>query len=525
MSNNGTKNRLNGHHKVKSPPAPIAQTVIDTTIPAVPAEDPLLFQIRNTALKALHRLVANSAAYEEFVRDATSGSGLDPAGRNLERECGHPEIAPTPAQYDRMYLFNTLGRKVVNALPDACHAVWPELYEDEDPKTLTPFEQDFAEVRRLHPDFWSVCHRADRLSRKHRCGGLLLGVADGKAADEPMGRTRLGPKGLLFLRPGSEVEFEPQDFETGMTARNGWPNAYKVQVGDPDGDAGTTEVVVHHSRVLHAADNLGASQVFGHPAMEPVFSRLLDLRKVLGSSAEMFYKGAFPGIAFQTLAELAGRTSMDKASLQEEWSKYQQGIQRFLALDGLEAVTLKSNIVDPTNFAMLQVQMIAADIDTPVKVLLGVQSGQMAGQDDMGQWQAKVVGRQTDLLSPRYVELGDRLVAAGVCRPNKKPLKVWWPEVNLQSPKDQADTAVKLTQALLQFVTSGAELIFPQEYFLSEVLRLPQALVDKVMAKAGQAPHTKAAWKDPKANGSGAGKASASAKRGGTSRNGNAKRK
>ena len=73
-------------------------------------------------------------------------------------------------------------------------------------------------------------------------------------------------------------------------------------------------------------------------------------------------------------------------------------------------------------------------------------------------------------------------------------------------------------------VTSGAELVMPLQFFLSEVLRLPTRLVKEIAAKAGQSPHTKAAWKDPKQPGSGAGKADKSAKKGGTSRNGSAKR-
>lgn len=498
------------------------KNTVPATVKMADTEDFAMSQLRFKVFK----LLANSLEYQEFVRARTEGGvGLDPQGRNLERECGHPELDPTPEQYDRMYRYQTLGRKVVNALPDACHAVEPEVYEDDDPKNLTPFEQDFAEVRRLHPDFWGRCHRADRLSRKNRYGGLLLGVADGKTPDQPLGRTRLGPKGLLFLKPGSECEFVAQEFETRTNARTGRPNSYLVQIGDPDGDAGTEdEVEVHWSRIVHMADNLDTSDVFGTPAMEPVFNRLLDLRKILGSSAEMFYKGAFPGIAFQTLAELAGRTTMDKASLTEEWTKYHQGLQRFLALDGLEANVLKTALADPTPYALLQVMMIAADIDTPMKVLLGSQNSQVSGQDDTHQWQAKVTARQTDVLTPRYLGLAARLVEAGVCRPPKRELKVWWPEVNLQSPKDQADTAVKVTQALLQYTTSGAELVFPLPYFLSEVLRLPQHLVEQVVKESGQAPKTKAAWKDPKANGSGAGKADASKKRGGTSRNGNAKR-
>lgn len=475
----------------------------------------------NTVSQSALKMLRNSLEYQIFVQErGAANTGLDPTGRNLERECGHPENGPTPEQYGQVYQYHTLGRKVVNALPDACFSVWPEIYEDDDPKKLTPFEEDFAKVRELHPDFWQKVHRADRLSRSQRYGGLLFGIDDGKSPEQPLGKTRKGPAGLLFLKAGSELEFTAKDFETGMNARNGWPNTYTVEVGDPQGDAGTTEVTVHHSRIIHMADNLGASDVFGHPAAEPVFNRLLDLRKVLGSSAEMFYKGAFPGIAFQTLADLAGRTTMDRASLQEEWTKFQQGLQRYIALDGLEANTLKTVLADPTNFAMLQVQMIAADIDTPMKILLGAQNSQVAGENDVTQWQAKVTGRQADLLTPRLVQIGELFVRAGVCRPNKKPLKVWWPEVNLQSPKDQADTAVKITQALLQYVTSGAELVFPLEYFLSEVLRLPQHLVAQVVVKAGQAPNTKQAWKDPKENGSGAGKSDKSKKAGGTSRNG-----
>lgn len=471
------------------------------------------------------RAAASALLVNALGRAAGGGEGgLDRPGRDLDAECGHPKGGPSPAQYEEMYRFNTLGRKAVHALADECWQSHPEVYEDDDPEKLTPAEQDWAEVLRLHPAVWRTVHRADRLSGVGRYGGLVLGVDDGRKADEPLGAARNGPRSLLYLRPVGEREAEVSSTDTDPTSvRFGRPTSYLVQVGDPDGDAGTTEVEVHWTRFLHMADELGAGEVYAPPRLEPVFNRLLDLRKTLGASAEMFYKGAFPGISFEVLAELAGRSNMDKASLRAEFLAYQNGTERFMALDGATANTLAPNVADPTQHAMLQVQMIAADLDVPVRVLLGSQQGHLAGLDDTHRWEGKVTGRRADYLTPAVVVgLADRLAGCGVVRPPAAGFKVWWPEVDLRSPQEKADTAVKTTQALMQYVTGGAEVIFPLPFYLSEVLRLPARLVRQIVDAAGAAENTQQVWQKPAAGGPKKGDTGASkgGKQARTSRNG-----
>lgn len=496
-------------------------------VPPDPKEREKVIEEQRHALvrEKITGLVINEIERLTLMGRTVSDSGLDPKGRCLAAECGYPEGPITTKMYEEMYYYNTLGGRVVDALPDECYAQEPEVYEDDDPAKLTPFEEDWLKVRANHPHLWDVMRRADRMSGYARYGGVLMGLKGNTAPDQAPDTSYGGPSKLLFLMPAGEAEMPVVTSETdGNSARFGWPTQYQVTVGDPLGEHSL--VNVHWQRVIHLADNLGAGVgVYGHSRLERPFYRLLDLRKILASSAEMFWKGAFPGIAFETLAELAGRSNMSKATLAAEVALYDKGLQKYMALDGVHANQLKVNLADPNPAALLQVKMISADADIPEKVLLGSQSSSVAGQDDTLRWQSKVRGRRTNMCVPNQVlVLAKRLVEVGVCRAPTKPLKVWWPEADLQSPKDQADVSVKMTQALLQYVTSGAELVMPVQFFLTEILRMPQHTVEAILRLTGKAPKTQSAWKDPKANGSGAGKADKSAARGGTSRNGNAKR-
>lgn len=498
-----------------------ASLKIRRNLPAKEKETPfdlLQFQFVQNAVK----LLENEMSWR-LSRDERSKSGLDASNRNLDAECGYPVNGATSSQYAEMYRFNSLAGRVVNGLPDECFLGDPEVYEDPDATSLTPFEQDFLEVRTRHPDLFSTLKRADRESRYARYGGLLVGIADDKDPATPLGKTSLGPAGLNFLIPCGENDLPVSETDAdGKSPRFGRPTSYNVTVGDEVGGT-ATQVPVHYTRVVHLADNLGAgSGVYGRSALEPVFNRLLDLRKVVAASAEGYWKASFPGISFETVAEVVGRSNMNRSALQTEYANFLNGSQRGLFLDGVSAKPLTGKIPDPTPFAKLLVQLIAADADIPEKVLLGAQVGHQAGQDDLVRWRSKVKGRCTGHLTPNLVlPLCQLLIDAGVCRPNKKPLQVYWPDVVLRGAQEQADAAVKTTQALLQYVTSGAELVMPLQYFLAEVMGYEQSLVAKITSAAGKSPKTKAAWKDTAASGA----AKPGVKRGGTSRNGAAAKK
>lgn len=229
-------------------------------------------------------------------------------------------------------------------------------------------------------------------------------------------------RSLMFLRPFDQSLVQVSQYESNMlNPRFGQPLMYRVTLNDPreyqNTGAGLSlaTVQVHWSRVLHVADNLNASEVMGAPRMRPVLNPILDVRKVRGGSAEMFWKGAFPGIAISTHPQLGGDVPVDNDSMKDMMENWFNGLQRYGLFVGMDAKTLAPAISDPTPFINVLVEAICVQLGCPVRVFRGSERGELASTQDDSAWNDRLRHRQNNYVTPRIiVPFIDRLIAAGV---------------------------------------------------------------------------------------------------------------
>ena len=456
-------------------------------------------------------------------------SGVDGPGRDLDKECKYP--VETLDLYHRLYAREGLATRVVDVYPDECWAVYPEVYESETPTEKTRFERawsDLLTTRDLNP--WHHLHRADRLSGIGRYGVVLLGLSDltdtrrtlaspvpGVRPDGSVDPTKLQPNlKLLYLRSFPERLARVEAVETDPgNPRYGKPTRYAVSFSDPDDlltgtlttdDVTVADTPVHWSRVVHLADNRASSDVYGTPRLRPVLNRIHDLRKILGGSAEMFWKGGFPGYVFETFENLSADAELDFDTTKEQFTSFMDGLQRYMAVTGGSVKSLLPQAVDPTNHFDVQVKVISAVTGCPARKLLGSEAGHLASTQDDGTWNRRLAGRQGLYLDPMVVRpFVDTLVAYGVLpTPASGAYKTSWTDLNSVSKKDQADTGLKLTQALLQYVTSGAEVVVPPREWLTVFLNLSPDQADQIVSAAkdrGTVYLTEKVWKKPAAAG------------------------
>lgn len=444
----------------------------------------------------LHSFVANLVMSRSlFAAQSATESILDPPSRNLDKECGYTADLDI-RHYVRMYRRWGIAARAVNVLPDECFAVYPTVYEVENEKTQTPFEEAWKGLnKRL-----SVCHylhRADRLSGIGRFGVLLLGLSDGPL-DRPVagvdpktgergGRQPRRPLQLLYLRPFSEEHVSVVETEQDTRSpRYNQPTLYEFTLqsaseasgGASSSYAGTFEKKrVHWTRVIHLADNREASDVWGVPRLEQVFNYLLDLRKTGGGSAEMFYKGAFPGFSFETIPDLLGESIMDEESVRDQFMEYMEGLKRYLALDGVTAKPLLPQTADPTAHANLQLMLICATLAVPLRIFLGSEAGHLASTMDSFTFNKRIAERQLLYVEPLVVRpLIDRLQRYGILPALRQPdYTIAWRDLNTLSDKDKALVSLQRSQALMQYVTGGCEAVMPVREFLTLVLGLTAA--------------------------------------------------
>ena len=198
----------------------------------------------------------------------------------------------------QMYKRFGVAKRVVNIFPKNCWRIHPKIQESEDKKTL--FESEWSSLvkeRRIY----HYLQRIDILSGIGRFGILLLGFDDGLDLKEEC----ISSKRLLYLQAYREGQVVIKEFDTNSKSeRYGKPSLYTVQVNIDAMEGGNVQTFdVHYSRVIHIAEGLLSNEVFGEPRQEDVWNDLYNLQMVVGSSGEMYWRGAFGGVAFQRDAE------------------------------------------------------------------------------------------------------------------------------------------------------------------------------------------------------------------------------
>lgn len=444
---------------------------------------------------------------------------LDPR-RDLNAECGYSDEIGLES-YKTMWEREGMGARVVSIWPEECWSQDPEIVETEDSED-TEFETAWKSLEERY-NLYHYLQRIDELSGIGEFGILLLGFDDGKNLDQPLtGIVVSGPKTgqrvenwkpaktprLTFVRAFDQTHVNVSELDTDKKSPHfGKPKYYEVNLSDPSQYAeGASDIgqktKVHWTRVIHVCDNRTNSETFGTPRMKKVWNRLLDLRKLLGGSAEMFWKGAFPGYSFETQPEL-GDVQIDVEALREEFAEFSNGLNRFLATSGITAKSLEPQVASPEAHVMVQLNMIATTIRVPLRILLGSEQAQLASEQDRNTFDRRIKVRREKYLSPWLIRvLIDRLILIGVLpepvgdESNQNRFdsevseigsfaySVKWPEVQEQTPKDKAEWAKVIIEVVARYIQSGANQLLPEREFLILILDFDPDEVDAILEAA-----------------------------------------
>jgi uncharacterized protein len=466
-----------------------------------------------TDLDRFERLVDNALMLRESFMDRL----FDPH-RNLNEECGYPPDGTSGGSVDAdAHLYRALfdrepiAERVCSVLAKECWQVQPIVYEDEDPDTETEFEAAWRELGQSLRGgrswfrsaagslVWDYCKRLDIVSGIGHFGIMLIGLDDGKPLSEPAEGVELRRTGgslrgsvqgtdaqyfavnvklrkVLFLRVFDESLVQIVQYDADMSSpRYGQPMFYNVTFNDPRDTQGgiglsTTTVRVHWTRVLHVADNKISSEVFGVPRQRPVLNRLLDLRKLYGGSAEMYWRGAFPGYSIETVPQLGGDVEVDEAGVRAKMQDYIHGLQRYMLLAGLSMKSLAPQVSDPTAQIEVQLTAVCVQLAMPKRVFMGSERGEMSSAQDDSKWNDVVRERELGHCTASIVvPLVDRLIAVGAL-PEPEQFYVSWPDIESLSAQAKATVASTCTAALVQYASGGGDALVPAPYFLTHFL-------------------------------------------------------
>jgi hypothetical protein len=446
----------------------------------------------------IRRLTQN----EKYLKDAAGMLSLNASifrrdllarllnpGKDINYECGYPNTI-TIDDYKNMWDREGLASRVTELMPDESWAMEPKVYEDEKTEE-TEFEKAWDELNKER-NLLHYLHRIDVMSGIGRFGILLMGLDDGKELSKPVDgindktgeATGKNKHQLMYLKPFDEKAVEVKLKETDVSSpRYSFPVTYSIEFEGNLGQSTSIKKEVHWTRVLHVADNRWSSEVNGTPRMKTVFNRLLDARKIVSGSGEMFWKGAFPGYSFETKEGMED-VEIDSDQLREEFKSYADGLQRYLALTGVTAKSLAPQVADPKPHLEAQVRYIALTLGIPYRIFLGTEEAKLASFTDKETWNKRVKRRQDNYLTPLLLRpFVDRLIAYGAL-PEPKEYFVDWPDLSTPSDKDKSEVARNQTEALAKYVGADVHMVFPPKEYFMEIFELEEDKAEAIVKAA-----------------------------------------
>ena len=263
------------------------------------------------------------------------------------------------------------------------------------------------------------------------------------------------------------------------------PLIYAIEVADAD--AGSASIVqVHYSRVIHLADETLESDVYGTPRLQPMYNRMQDLETIVGGSAEMFWRGAYPGLSFEADKD-TNMTAQDMEDVTDEIKNYMHGMNRFLRLQGMKTNQLNPTIASPEAHVKVQLQMVSAVTQIPVRLLTGSERGELSSNQDADNWDDRVDERRQDYAEPQILRpFIDSNIEAGVLQNVEYTVK--WPDITAKSDEDIMKINKDKMTMVKDYLQAGADMLMSPVKFLVEFLEWDEeeaktitAEVEKVM--------------------------------------------
>lgn len=481
-----------------------------------------------------YMVVNDSSLYDALARRL----GIPTAGQiDMVKECRWIET-PTIDDYDYLYRRFGYAKRTVNILPDESWKEHPEIYDEEEADETT-FEKALKYLIDKKQLF-NYLKRIDRLSGVGSFGGFLIGLAGkdlgqpaydvgdesevegayvtlaepneqepkpelaaidrevedkGPDVDEDAASEGgfAGLKNLLYMRPLSEKCLKIQVFETRKNhPRYGLPKFYQVTIGyDATRVIGTGSnalqqetLTVHWTHIVHIVDNVEDSEVFGAPRMEAPLDRIMDLRKVLGGSSEMFWRGGFPGFSFETPPDQEN-VNVDIPSIRDAMEKYAASMQRYIFAMGGTVKMLAPQIADATTQVEILLNEIATTLGIPLRIFMGSEQAQLASEQDRITHRERIQERRINHVTPCIIRaVIDRLIKVGVLpEPKDNGYHVEWPDPSTPTKIEQVDYAQRWVAVMTQFLQAGLGAYIDPTLFFTSIMGMELEEVEELITK------------------------------------------
>lgn len=408
------------------------------------------------------------------LRPGAAGLYPDSSTERVWRECKYPERV-TFDQYFRMYARNNVAARVIETFPDYSWAAVPFVQDaggegsrfskDAMSLLLTQYKAQDG-VRQ------SLLASMKQLDVLGGIGGealLVFGFDDGGSLKEKVKGTKGTKIAWIKLLHNGQFEVEKRE-DNEKSPEYGDVTLYRSKAFSFSSDLNFADQIapgrsIHASRCVHFKESNGLS--YGTSRIQKCFNQLLDITKLSGASAEVYWLGAFSGLSVETNPD-ASLSDEAYERMKDDTAKYFDGLARALIFEGASSKLLYPAIVSPKDHFDLQITMISIATGIPRRFLTGAEAAKLASQQDTLNWMERVTNRREMFVGPKVVApVVQRGIDAGViAKPRDGSFNVLWPRIQSLALNERADASRNMTAAWNDYFSSGMADVVPFRVYL-----------------------------------------------------------
>ena len=392
------------------------------------------------------------------------------------------------------YRRQDVASRIVDAPADALWSNPPKITSD------SPEWNSIWEDLTVNKGLWNAIGRVDRMAGLGTFSVLLIGM-DQTSSLETSAAISSGSslRKVIYLQPypynSVEIKKLVQDSADPRYLR---PELYQIKpslVDQPTVRAGilsrgltVAPFNVHHTRILHVAENYLTDEIFGNSRIERVWNLLDDLLKVAGGTAETFWLISNRGIQVDVDKEME-LTPQDEKDLTDEVEEYIHQLRRFIRTRGVKINALGSDVPDPRNVFDMLLSLISGATGIPKRILLGSEAGQLASGQDRNNWAERIEERRTNFGAPVVIWPLIRMLTNANVLPSSDSLKITveWPDAFKLTPLERGQTSAQKARSavnLAKAIDVNSSLVSLDE--AREILELdvlPQTVSSDILAE------------------------------------------
>ena len=434
-------------------------------------------QILMNKVKVFSEILGRFQLFSNLGLDSYSGN------RDVYQALGYPKTI-TWQNYWSRYGRQDIAKAIIDRPVKASWKGDIEIIENID-KNETPFEKTWNEIyTRLK--LKSLFIRADKLTGLGRYSVIFLGLNDTQSVEglaKSVNKTN-GLK-LLYAKALSEEIAQIDTFEENSSnERYGLPLTYNITINSGDN---SKTIKVHYTRVIHLVEEPLEDEIYGTPRLQAVYNRLVDLEKLIGGDAEMFWRGARPGYTgevqpyYQMTAEML-------EDLKTQIDEFENNLRRILINEGVKYNALAQQIADPLSHVDAQMQMISAVTGIPKRILTGSERGELSSAQDKLEWISYVTSRREEQNEPNILRpFIDKCIEIGVLPKPSNPYMVRWDKLFSLSDKEKVDIGHTRALAMKEFSMGSIEEYVTLDLFLKHFLNFDEVQIEEIVSNRERA--------------------------------------